>query len=960
MSTRVPLTLAILCLAASTAVAQIAVEGSLRGTVTDAQGGVLPGVTLTATSTTVPTPFTVVTDSAGVYRFLSLPPADYTITAELEGFAKYEQPGVQIRAGLNIAIDIGMRVGNLQETVQVTVESPLLEVQKATTSVNVDGELQRALPLTSRKQFADFLEVTPGVVARAGDATGGGQIYFLRGGELENHVIQMDGADMGSFRQNRPDRLLSINTDTVSDVQIKTGGVDASSPLGSGAVISVATKSGSDQLTGSFGTIFTPKSWNGNNAGEGSVRYNEVVQPDITVGGPIQRGKAWYFGSYRYTHVNSGIGRTAEQIATLTALKPDFEPFDNEISSHNYYGKVTAQLGAQHQLYGFYQYDKHPEMGNFEWYGEPLTINAAGGTGVAARLQSVWGSSVTTRLMLSYNDKTTTGSFDIFDGYINDGPSQVVHTTAFLSSGRLTGSGVIGLFNNDDSYFAISPASKKTVQADLTYVRTGPMGSHEIQTGVYAQYLSSADEIRYPNGGFALEESVLRNPANPAAGVVAFHRRVFEREQLKQSQTNARDLAFYVQDAWKPASNLTLSLGVRFDHVQATEKLFDIQLQSAWHVGPRLGATWMVTADGRNVVRASFGRVHEIPMPRNLGAVGTASSTYTDYYDNNLDGTFETVLVTPGSTSAATDRFPDPDKHQPFIDEWSVGYRRQLPGGVAVDAGFTHREYKDLPALVETNGIYEGGVFKGYRNESFNAIYAIANNRWNRLVYSGIEVNASKRTSWMQLLGGYTRAFPKVAGTWQPNDPASFLQPDAFPNDKGIGSIRGNQTNSLSGSADTRSSSWQKHNFRIGGTVMSPLGLTASVNYVYQSGPYSGPVVTRIAAADPAFGPSTVTLSNGRRVSNPLATTIRFAYPTRGEGQLKLDPLTNLNIKFGYNLKLGGRQQVEAALDIYNALNRGAFEQFLGGANQMYSANYGLGRARQVPRVFQVSVRYAF
>jgi len=960
MRIRTLLVLAFLGVATTVANAQITVEGSLRGTVADAQGGVLPGVSLVATSASVPTPFTAVTDTSGVYRFLSLPPGDYVITAELDGFAKHEQRGVQVRAGLNIALDIVLKVGSLQETVQVSVESPLLEVQKATTSVNVDGELQRVLPLTSRKQFADFLEVTPGVVARAGDATGGGQIYFLRGGELENHVIQMDGADMGSFRQNRPDRLLSINTDTVSDVQVKTGGIDASSPLGSGAVISVATKSGSDRLTGSLGTIFTPKSWNGNNAGAGTVRYNEVVQPDLTVGGPLLKGRAWYFASYRYSHVNSGIGRTAEQVATLTALKPDFEPFDNEVSSHNYYAKLTSQLGPMHQLYAFYQYDKHPEMGNFEWYGEPLAINAAGGTGVASRLQSVWGSSVTTRLMVSYNDKTTTGSFDIFDGYINDGPSRVVHTTAFLSSGRLTGSGVIGLFNNDDSYFAISPASKKTMQADLTYIRTGPLGSHEFQTGVYAQYLSSADEIRYPNGGFALEELVLRNATNPAAGTQAFHRRVFEQAQLKQSQTDARDLAFYVQDAWKPRSNVTLSLGVRLDHITATEKLFDIQLQRAWHVGPRFGATWVVTEDGRNVVRASMGRVHEIPMPRNLGAVGTASSTYTDFYDNNLDGTFETALITPGSTGAATDRYPDPDHHQPFIDEWSVGYRRQLPGGIAVDAGFSHREYKDLPALVDTNGIYDGNVFKGYRNENFNAIYSITNNTWNRLVYSGIELNASKRTKSMQILGGYTRAFPKVAGTWQPNDPASFLQPDAFPNDKGIGSIRGNQTNSLSGNADTRSTSWQKHNFRIGGTWMSSFGVTTSVNYVYQSGPYSGPVVTRIAAADPAFGPSTVTLSNGRRVSNPLATTIRFAYPTRGEGQLKLDPLTNLNIKLGYTLKMGGQRQVEAALDIYNALNRGAFEQFLGGANQMYSANYGLGRARQVPRVFQASIRYAF
>ena len=331
-------------LAAPLALAQISTEGGIRGSVKDAQGGALPGVTLTASSTAIPAPFTAVSDGEGTYRFSSLPPGDYTITAELSGFARLVRTDVQVRAGRNIALDIAMKVGGIEETVQVTADSPLLEVQKATTSVNIDGELQRVLPLTSRKQFADFLEVTPGIVARAGDATGGGQIYFLRGGELENHVIQMDGADMGSFRQNRPDRLLTMNTDTVADVQVKTGGIDASSPLGSGAVINVATKTGTDRIQGAVSAIFTPESWNGDNAGNGSVRYNEVFQPDLSLSGPIVKGKAWFFASYRYTRVNSGIGRTAAQIATLKAVKPDFEPFDNQVRSHNYYLKLTRHI----------------------------------------------------------------------------------------------------------------------------------------------------------------------------------------------------------------------------------------------------------------------------------------------------------------------------------------------------------------------------------------------------------------------------------------------------------------------------------------------------------------------------------------------------------------------------------------------------------------------------------------
>jgi len=316
--------------------------------------------------------------------------------------------------------------------------------------------------------------------------------------------------------------------------------------------------------------------------------------------------------------------------------------------------------------------------------------------------------------------------------------------------------------------------------------------------------------------------------------------------------------------------------------------------------------------------------------------------------------------VTPGATAARSDRVIDPDHHQPYIDEWTVGYRRQLPGGVSFDAGFTRRTYKDIPALVETNGIYDGGVFQGYRNEDLNQIYLVTNNSWNTKVYSGLDINASKRISWLQLLAGYTRGWQHLDGTWQPNDPASFIQPEAFPNNRGIGSIRGNVTSSLARTADTRSPSWQKHNFRIGATVNTSWGLVAAVNYVYLSGAYSGSIQTRIDAADPQFGPSRVTLSNGRRVSNPLATTIRFVGPTRGDGQLKLEPLQFLNLRFGYTFKLGGDQRVQAALDIFNVTNQGAFEQWENGANQVFSPNYGVGRARQFPRVFQASVRYSF
>lgn len=166
-----------------------------------------------------------------------------------------------------------------------------------------------------------------------------------------------------------------------------------------------------------------------------------------------------------------------------------------------------------------------------------------------------------------------------------------------------------------------------------------------------------------------------------------------------------------------------------------------------------------------------------------------------------------------------------PNRRQPFVDEWIVGYRRQFGGQVSLDASFIQRRYRHRPALVEVNGIYDGGVFRGYRNEAFNNIFLVTSNQWNWPVYSGFELTASKQTRWMQLLAGYTRAFQHLAGTWQPNDPASFIEPDKFDNNGGLGSIsRANETNSLSGNADIRNQMWLKHIGRLGRCVHGPMG----------------------------------------------------------------------------------------------------------------------------------------
>ena len=341
----------------------------------------------------------------------------------------------------------------------------------------------------------------------------------------------------------------------------------------------------------------------------------------------------------------------------------------------------------------------------------------------------------------------------------------------------------------------------------------------------------------------------------------------------------------------------------------------------------------------------------------------------TDRYDFNGDGVLETAFVTTPSSALNPALFVDVDHyHQPFADQWNAGVRHQLHRRVVVDAGFTARALKRGTAYLETNAIYDGGAFRGYRNESLpQSVFEVTNNQWNWQVVRELELSVTKQTERVQLIGTYSRQWRHLAGTWQPNDPASIIQPSAFPDDRGIGKLNdvtgGPNQNGLSGNALAEnigpSAQWRDHLIRLGASIDVPWGVTLAANASVQSGPWSGPVVVRIAAPDPAFGPSSVTLSNGRVVPNPLATVFRFAGATRGDAQFTLPTYAVLSLRGGKTIALRA-VQLNVAVEAFNLTNRGTAQQLIASGNQIGNVNYGQGTSVQLPRAVQLAIRASF
>jgi hypothetical protein len=283
---------------------------------------------------------------------------------------------------------------------------------------------------------------------------------------------------------------------------------------------------------------------------------------------------------------------------------------------------------------------------------------------------------------------------------------------------------------------------------------------------------------------------------------------------------------------------------------------------------------------------------------------------------------------------------------------------------VVIDVSYIDREYRDRPAAYDTNQIYtttgSGTVWGGLVNPTLNNTYYVTNNKWNWFVYHGGEITVTKRARKVQLLGTYTYSPDHLAGTWQPSDPSAIIQPGAFANNAGIGSVRGLVVNDWTG--DTRNRMWQRSQLRTAITWSAPWHVRLSTAFTAQSGTPGGPIITTLAALGTPYagqyGPATMTI-DGRTVSNPLAETYRFKYANRGIGQIWCPWLEQWNILAGRAFSIGDRQSVELDADFYNVTNNGSAQQFVNG-NNAASSTFGELQNVQQPRSAQFSARYQF
>src|SRR4051794_27654209 len=340
-------------LACATAFAQ-QTTGIVTGRVLDQQGAAIPGVTVTAKSTTTGFTRTEVSDGEGVYRLSALPVGTYDVTIELQGFKTVSKKAIDVNVAQTQAVDFPLKVAQLAETVNVTGATPLIETTASAVGAIVDVKRIESIPLNGR-QFANLAATVPGVgLSFHSDPTKSTQYApLVNGGAGRNINYQIDGGDNNDDTVGG--QLQAFPLEAVEQFNFQTQRFKAEYGRSNGGVLSVVTKSGTNLWSGSGFEFFRDKSMNAlteteklpqiNGTGpavKGDYRQNQFGG---SFGGPIAKDQAHFFFAVERTNQDK------TQVVNTQGLFPDKDGvFAVPYRETPFTGKVTANLSANQFL----------------------------------------------------------------------------------------------------------------------------------------------------------------------------------------------------------------------------------------------------------------------------------------------------------------------------------------------------------------------------------------------------------------------------------------------------------------------------------------------------------------------------------------------------------------------------------------------------------------------------------
>ncbi|MBI4263933.1 MAG: TonB-dependent receptor [Acidobacteria bacterium] len=707
-------------------------QASLTGVVRDTSGGVLPGVTVEAASPVlIEKVRTAVTDGNGRYQLVDLRPGAYTVTFGLAGFNTVRRDGITLAGTAASTVDVELRVGALEETITVTGEAPVVDVQSTSRQAVLSADVIDALP--TARNYVTLARLIPGTSGGGNDV--GGSVTQGTGGSVTIH---------GSRTQDQRVTLNGINTMTLqaggniggqipdvgsaSEITIDHTAVSAELPTG-GVRINFIPRDGGNRFTNATFFTFSNGSLQGDNFTQ-RLKDAGLGTPDEiwknwdlneSVGGPFRRDKVWFWFSTRY----NGADRYAPIFANKNAWNPNEWLYEPDTSRRGFNKgrvfqnslRVTWQASERNKIAGTYKVDR--------WCNCPNNVSATRAPETATdfrfpRLRQEhleWTSPVTNRLLLE------AVGMHLFERWGNMHPPRsngtendpaVVAIAPQMISVVEQSTGLRYRINNTYNNTLVPNFAYRAAMAYVT-------GTHNIKVGFNrvhgfqdtTTYALNPVSYRFNNG--VPNQITLESTPRP----------------LRNHQDN--DLGFYAQDRWT-LNRYTVNLALRYDYfgtsfpeqrigpgplVPTRNLTFPAQDNLAWHdITYRTGLTYDLRGDGRTAFKATFNKYLRGQTLNTLGSqpnpvntlVNSTTRSWNDRGGQGINGDFvpQCDLTNPnanGECGAMANRnfgtpVPgaqyDPDLltgwgHRERNWEFSVGVQHEILPRISVDVGFFRR-----------------------------------------------------------------------------------------------------------------------------------------------------------------------------------------------------------------------------------------------------------------------------
>jgi hypothetical protein len=929
-------------------------QSALAGVVKDATGGVLPGVTVEAASPAlIERVRSVTTDSSGLYRIVDLRPGVYTITFTLPGFNSVRVENFDLRADFVATVNADMKVGELNETITVSGEAPLVDVQSTNRSAVYNKEALENLP--NNRQIQSLAMTIPGVVGGQNIDGPASRSLSVHGSRIAETNSAIDG--MSDRRGSAGGQAVTfyMNEGSVQEVSVRTDGGDAESQY-SGVWMNAIPKEGGNAYNWNVTALWANKSLAGSNLSQAYIDQGLTAVNGLkrtwdfnpNGGGPLIKDKLWFYVAYRNNEIDKYVADSfynTNPTAWLFVPDKTRQAADTQIH-RNYAGRLTWQATPRNKFN--FSYEKDRRITPLRRIASTVSPEATTYTPFYPNAIStiVWRVPVNSKLLLD------TG----FMSYVQDwderrqiNPKVGFDTISVTedSTGQIYRASTVYGHNYDNPM---------TLRSSAAYVT----GTHSYKTGFMLRVRGNGPTWNNTSVNGNMNYNFLNGQPRR---ITLFATPIEQQNDVKA------DLGMFAQDSWA-MSRMTINYGFRYDYLHVRvpaqhlaagqfvpERNFaPVENAPKWKdINPRVGVSYDLFGTGKTVAKVTIGRyISGGSLATNVNPVNASVNNATRSWTDNGNFVPDCDFTNPatngecgplsnlnfGKVNPTATQF---DKEvlegwgvRPYNWSFSAGVQRQISRGASIDVGYFRRWYGNFTVVdnqLVTPQDYDQFCITAPANDSrlpnagqqicgFYDIKPAKNGQSQNLVrlakhygdqsevYNGIDASVNWRVKGLTLFGGISTGRTATSQCFVVDAPVVYL------------SVTAPAVPTATSPQDPMSSCKVVPPFLTQykgyGVYQLPWGVSVSGTYQAVPQPASGGAFTSITAdyvaTNAEIRPS---LQRDLAAGTAGTVTVDLLKPFT----LKGGHTKQLDMRVGKQLFSNGKQRVRLSMDVYNVLN---------------------------------------